>query len=62
MWGSSNVKVQPGCMKTDSCNIGSYVTAHTNPFENFFLSELKWSPDTQIEGEGRHSLKKPADC
>lgn len=61
MWGSSNVKVQPGCMKTDSCNIGSYVTMHTSPVENFFVSELKWSPDTHIEGEGRSSLKKPAD-
>lgn len=62
MWGSSNVKVQPGCMKTDSCNIGSCVTTHTSPFENFFVSELKWSPDTQTEGEGRSSLKEPADC
>lgn len=52
MWGSSNAKVQLGCMKTDSCNIGSYVTTHTSPFENFFVSELKLSPDTQIEGEG----------
>lgn len=56
MWGSGNVKVQPGCMKTDSCDIGSYVTTYTSPSEDFLVSELKWSPDTQGKGWGGEDL------
>lgn len=34
MRGSHNGKVQPGCMKTDSQDIGSYVTVCTSPVES----------------------------
>lgn len=45
-------------MKTDSYYIGSYVTTHTSLFEDFLVSELKWSPDTLKASGGRPSLKK----
>lgn len=50
-------------MKTDSYDIGSYVTTHTSLFEDFLVSELKWSPDTlKAKCGGRPSLEKSADC
>lgn len=59
MWGSHNGKVQRGWMKTDSQDIGSYVTVCTSPVESLageWIKMVSWYPE--MAGGKKSSFKE----